>query len=142
MTHNVENVGEYLKEIGIKPSYQRMKIYEFLLQNRIHPTVDTIYRALNKEIPTLSKTTVYNTLNLFIEKKIVNILVIEENETRYDAYLELHGHFKCEKCGNIYDIEMNSDTLDLAGLEGFEIKEKHIYFKGICKHCHEQMIKN
>ena len=69
MTHNVENVGEYLKENGIKPSYQRMKIYEFLLQNRIHPTVDTIYRALNKEIPTLSKTTVYNTLNLFIEKK-------------------------------------------------------------------------
>lgn len=142
MTHNVENVEDYLKEHGIKPSYQRMKIYEFLLENRIHPTVDTIYKALNKEIPTLSKTTVYNTLNLFIERGIANILVIEENETRYDAYLELHGHFKCEKCGNIYDVEINGDTLDLAGLEGFDIKEKHIYFKGVCRHCIEEGIKN
>lgn len=138
MNYHIENVGDYLKEHGIKPSYQRMKIYEFLLQNKIHPTVDTIYKALNKEIPTLSKTTVYNTLNLFIEKSIVNILVIEENETRYDAYLELHGHFKCEKCGNIYDVEIDSEKLDLSSLDGFDIKEKHIYFKGVCKHCCEK----
>ena len=142
MTHYVENVGEYLKENGIEPSYQRMKIYEFLLHNKIHPTVDTIYKALNKEIPTLSKTTVYNTLNLFVEKNIVNVLVIEENETRYDAYLKLHGHFKCEKCGNIYDIEVESDTLDFAELEGYDIKEKHIYFKGVCRHCSEEALKN
>ncbi|WP_300356777.1 Fur family transcriptional regulator [Fusobacterium sp.] len=141
MIHHVENVGDYLKENGIKPSYQRMKIYEFLLKNRIHPTVDTIYKALNKEIPTLSKTTVYNTLNLFLEKKIINIVVIEENETRYDAYLKLHGHFKCEKCGNIYDIEMENSNLELSGLEGFEINEKHIYFKGVCKDC-QNSIKN
>lgn len=142
MIHHVENIGNYLKEHGVKPSYQRMKIYEFLLNNKIHPTVDTIYKALNKEIPTLSKTTVYNTLNLFLEKNIINILVIEENETRYDAYLELHGHFKCEKCGNIYDIEIESDTLNPSELAGFEVKEKHVYFKGVCKHCHEKMIKN
>ena len=142
MTSHVENIGDYLKENGIKPSYQRMKIYEFLLQNKIHPTVDMIYKALNKKIPTLSKTTVYNTLNLFIEKKIVNILVIEENETRYDAYLKLHGHFKCEKCGNIYDIEIEKENLELDGLEDFEIKEKHIYFKGICKYCQGKITKN
>lgn len=137
MSYHVDNIGDYLKNHGIKPSYQRMKIYEFLLQNKIHPTVDTIYKALNKEIPTLSKTTVYNTLNLFLEKNIVSILVIEENETRYDALLDLHGHFKCEKCGNIYDVEINSEMLDLSSLDGFDIKEKHIYFKGICKHCLE-----
>lgn len=135
MSGHIDNIGNYLKEHGIKPSYQRMKIYEFLLQNKIHPTVDTIYKALNGDIPTLSKTTVYNTLNLFLEKNIINILVIEENETRYDAYMELHGHFKCTKCGNIYDVEINSETLDLSSLDGFDIKEKHIYFKGVCKHC-------
>lgn len=140
MLNGNTNIGEYLKEHGIKPSYQRMKIYEFLLQNKIHPTVDTIYKALNEEIPTLSKTTVYNTLNLFLEKNIINILVIEENETRYDAYMELHGHFKCEKCGNIYDVEINGDMLDLRELDGFDVKEKHVYFKGVCKHCLE--IKN
>jgi len=59
------DIGNYLKNHDIKPSYQRMKIFQYLLDNHVHPTVDTIYKALCPEIPTLSKTTVYNTLNLF-----------------------------------------------------------------------------
>ena len=62
------DIGNYLKEHNIKPSYQRMKIFQYLLDNHNHPTVDTIYKALCTEIPTLSKTTVYNTLNLFIQQ--------------------------------------------------------------------------
>ena len=64
------DIGNYLKNHDIKPSYQRMKIFQYLLDNHVHPTVDTIYKALCPEIPTLSKTTVYNTLNLFVEKKV------------------------------------------------------------------------
>ncbi len=44
--NEVKDIGAFLKENGIKPSYQRMQIYKFLLENRIHPTVDTIYKAL------------------------------------------------------------------------------------------------
>ena len=101
MEFHIENIGEYLKAHEIKPSYQRIKIFQYLVENKNHPTVDMIYKALCTEIPTLSKTTVYNTLNLFIEKKIVNVIVIEENETRYDSVMAVHGHFKCEKCGKI-----------------------------------------
>ena len=103
MEFHIENIGEYLKAHEIKPSYQRIKIFQYLVENKNHPTVDMIYKALCTEIPTLSKTTVYNTLNLFIEKKIVNVIVIEENETRYDSVMAVHGHFKCEKCGKIYE---------------------------------------
>ncbi|MGL5122658.1 MAG: Fur family transcriptional regulator [Fusobacteriaceae bacterium] len=131
----IEEVGGYLKEKGIKPSYQRMKIYEYLLKNKTHPTVDTIYKALAPKIPTLSKTTVYNTLNLFIENKLINVIVIEENETRYDIILEMHGHFKCENCGEIYDVIVNPISLGIEGLEKFNITEQHIYFKGTCKEC-------
>lgn len=112
-----------------------MKVFQYLQENKNHPTVDMIYKALCTEIPTLSKTTVYNTLNLFIEKKIANILVIEENETRYDATMNVHGHFKCEKCGKIFDIDVDKRLLDTKNLENFEIKEQHLYFKGICQDC-------
>ena len=74
------NVGEYLKKHDIKPSFQRMRIFEYLLMHPVHPTVDEIYKSLVTEIPTLSKTTVYNTLDLFIEKRIVQMITIEENE--------------------------------------------------------------
>ena len=121
MEFHIENIGEYLKAHEIKPSYQRIKIFQYLVENT--------------EIPTLSKTTVYNTLNLFIEKKIVNVIVIEENETRYDSVMAVHGHFKCEKCGKIYDIGINQNILEDDKLKNCEIKEQHYYFKGICQDC-------
>lgn len=129
------DIGAFLKSKGIKPSYQRMKIYEYLLNNRTHPTVDIIYKALAPEIPTLSKTTVYNTLNLFIENGIVNLIVIEENETRYDVDISIHGHFKCENCGKIYDLDIDSSAFGIEKLDNFQVTEQHIYFKGICKEC-------
>ena len=137
----VTDIGNYLKSHDIKPSYQRLQIYKFLLENRIHPTVDTIYKALCNDIPTLSKTTVYNTLNIFIEKEIISVLVIEENETRYEANMNLHGHFKCTDCGNIYDIFLDTNSLDLTQLEKFDVKEKHIYFKGSCENCMKNLKK-
>jgi Fe2+ or Zn2+ uptake regulation protein len=135
MKLHVEDIGEYLKSHEIKPSYQRMKIFEYLITHRNHPTVDTIYKSLSKEIPTLSKTTVYNTLNLFVEKKIAIVIVIEENETRYDADVSIHGHFKCDKCEKVYDIDIDTKNIDISSLDKFQINEHHLYFKGICEEC-------
>ncbi len=131
----INNVSEYLKEHDIKPSLQRIKIFEYLIHNENHPTVDTIYKELVKEIPTLSKTTVYNTLSLFMEKGIVRVITIEENETRYDADTDFHGHFKCEDCGKILDFDINIPQLNEDVLKDFNITEKHVYFKGKCKSC-------
>ncbi len=131
----VENVGEFLKAHGIKPSYQRVKIYEYLMGTMEHPTVDNIYNALSGEIPTLSKTTVYNTLKTFIEKEIAMVITIDENETRFDADTGLHGHFKCLSCHRVYDFEVDVREEDQETLEGFEIKEKQMFYYGICKNC-------
>ncbi|MBR8701403.1 Transcriptional regulator PerR [Fusobacterium sp. DD29] len=139
MNNHIENIGEYLKKHEIKPSYQRIKIFQYLEDNKNHPTVDMIYKALCPQIPTLSKTTVYNTLNLFIEKKIVNIIVIEENETRYDSIVSVHGHFKCDKCGKIYDIDIDERALGKDFLDTYDIKEQHYYFKGTCEECLKKM---
>jgi len=129
------NVNHYLTKHGIKPSYQRMKIMEYLLNNKTHPTVDNIHKDLIKDIPTLSKTTVYNTLNLFAKQNVVQIINIENNEVRYDGNVSFHGHFKCEKCGKIYDFNIKSNDLNFEQIEEFEIKHTDIYLKGICKKC-------
>ncbi|MGL5577881.1 MAG: Fur family transcriptional regulator, partial [Fusobacteriaceae bacterium] len=92
-------------------------------------------KALCPEIPTLSKTTVYNTLNLFIEKGITKVITIEENETRYDVDVHVHGHFKCVECKKVYDIPVALDQLVVDGMNGFKVDEYHVYFKGICPHC-------
>lgn len=135
MTGRIENLAEYLIENNIKPSFQRIKIFEYLVKNNTHPTVDEIYREVVEEIPTLSKTTVYNTINLFLEANILRGLYIEENEVRYDAILSNHGHFKCKRCKRIYDFEIEIDKSKNYLDNRFQIHEKDVYFKGICPDC-------
>lgn len=134
----MDNIGRYLKDHDIKPSYQRIKIFEYLAKHKNHPTVDTIYHDLVHEIPTLSKTTVYNTLNLFLDKKIVQLIGIEETEARYDADISVHAHFKCLSCSKIYDIYFDITESTIKELEDFQVFERQLYFKGVCKRCQEK----
>lgn len=131
----IDNVGEYLKSHNIKPSYQRIRIFEYLINTTSHPTVDEIYRELISEIPTLSKTTVYNTLNLFVENGIARLLTIEENEARYDANTGIHGHFKCDGCGEVMDFDFDFTKLDVKELNGYQIKQQDLFFRGYCEKC-------
>ena len=140
MQYKNENLSKHLIENNIKPSFHRMKIFEYLVNNNNHPTADEIYKEVVQEIPTLSKTTVYSTLALFLESKIVHGLYIEENEIRYDAILFNHGHFKCKKCKEIYDFAVDIDEFKNDELEKFQIHEKGVYFKGICPKCIENKI--
>lgn len=128
-------IEQILKEKEIKPSFHRLKILEFLYRENFHYNVDKIYREIIKEIPTLSKTTIYNTLNLFAEKGVVLALRINENEVIYDHNTFFHAHLKCTKCGKIYDIDISSYFPQKDELEGHSIQDSQIYFTGICKNC-------
>jgi len=135
MNTSFENLKKELKEKNINLSYQRLKVLEYLNNNRCHPTVDKIYTDLHKELSTLSKTTVYNTLRVLAESGMVRVITIEDNETRYDINVENHGHFKCDSCGEIYDFSVDIDSLIYEGLDGFMINSKNVYFNGICPNC-------
>ena len=128
-------IKEYFNSKNMKPSYPRIKIFEYLINNLTHPTVDEIYLSLVNEIPTLSKTTVYNTLKLFVDHNLATLVSIEDIETRYDVAVHNHGHFKCNNCGNIYDFAVDIDHIHVDDLNGFLIHEKQINLKGICRNC-------
>lgn len=129
----LDDVRDYLIEHGIRASFYRLKIFEYLINERTHPTAEEIFETLKKEIPAVSRATVYNTLRVFLDRKIVQLVNVEKNEARYDATISWHGHFKCLRCGKVFDGHI--ETLKLAGLEGFEIYEKHVDLKGICLSC-------
>ncbi|MCK9230480.1 MAG: transcriptional repressor [Syntrophales bacterium] len=126
-----------LAEHNIKPSYQRLKVMEYLSSRRNHPTVDEIHRALVQDIPTLSKTTVYNTLTLFARANLVRRVIVDDSEAHYDVLTDCHGHFKCDSCGRIYDFPLGSDLLGEEGLASFEIRERNVYYRGICSTCRD-----
>ncbi|HHY82822.1 MAG TPA: transcriptional repressor [Clostridiales bacterium] len=135
MSISINEIKKYLLRNDIKPSFPRLKVFEYLASHPTHPTVDDIYQSLVKEIPTLSKTTVYNTLDLFIRANIVRVVTIDGNELRYDVDITNHGHFKCEQCHTIYEFDIDTDVLSPSSLDGFDIREKNVYFKGTCPRC-------
>ncbi len=131
----LEELKGMLIEKGIQPSFHRLKILEYLIGHRTHPTAEEVYQALSSEIPTLSRTTVYNTLKLFYQKGLVLALTIEDLEIRYDIDVSPHGHFKCLECGKVYDLPFPLSPAQRSELEGHQILEYHIYFRGICREC-------
>ncbi|MGI6539123.1 MAG: Fur family transcriptional regulator [Caldicoprobacterales bacterium] len=135
MKTNLGDITKRLKNNKIRLSHQRLKVLEYLDGNRIHPTAEQIYHALHDEIPTLSKTTIYNTLNTLTYAGLVRSINIEDNEARYDIRTDAHGHFKCKNCGNIYDFEVDIDKVEIKDLEGFRVYSRDFYFFGICPKC-------
>ena len=129
---------QYLRQFSIKPSVQRSAVMNFLLKNRIHPTIEQIYLALSPGMPTLSKTTVYNTLDLFVERGAVRALAIDEKNARYDVDISAHAHFMCRNCGTIKDIfDLKSAMFQIPETGKFKIDSVDISYFGVCENCRE-----
>lgn len=131
----METILEKLQMHKIQPSFQRIKILELLNTKKEHMNVNMIYEELLNTIPTISKTTVYNTLKAFVEKGIIQCLTIVPEEMRFDINTTPHHHLFCKKCGKVLDINVHCQYADTMEIEGHMIEEIHGYFKGICKDC-------
>ena len=128
---------ERLLDHNIKPSVQRIAIMQYLMEYPVHPSADDIYTALSPSMPTLLKTTVYNTLKLFSEQGAAQMLKKKKKNTNFDADTSLHSHFLCKCCGHIYDLQCPEAVKDVESMEmeGHQVAEVHYYYKGICKNC-------
>lgn len=107
----MDNALNTLLEYGIHPSVQRIAIMDYLQKHHTHPTVDEVYVALHKEIPTLSKTTVYNTLKLFAEQGAAQMLTIDERKVCFDGVVTPHVHFLCKTCGKVFDFPLTEEQM-------------------------------
>lgn len=134
---NMRVAKEHLMKFGIRPSVQRVAVMHYLLTHRTHPTVDDIYTALAPEIPTLSRTTVYNTLHLLYQHGAILVLGIDEGNVRFDGYTYPHAHFMCTECHKVTDVELDENDFVKrnAPKNAATIAESHIYYKGICTDC-------
>jgi Fe2+ or Zn2+ uptake regulation protein len=135
MIANRQDIKQLLESRGIKPTLQRLKILESLLLKQEHPTADMIYQRLVADAPTMSKTTVYNTLNSLVAKGLIFPVTITGTEVRYDAESSCHHHFLCERCGSIIDINIECPKVKKKEIDGHLVKAVHGYFLGICARC-------
>lgn len=125
---------ELLAKHNIRVSHQRLLILDYLIMHPTHPTADTIYKDLKKVDPVISQATVYNTLNLLVEHKLVKELDFNMSSKRYEFKKTNHGHFICESCGLIEDLDV--DDLEYPKeLNEYEIDNVEVIYRGLCPTC-------
>lgn len=136
---DIEEAKRKLKTSGMKLTTQRIAILHILQNNRSHPTALDIYRRLKVRQPTVSFTTVYNTLELLTRLGEIKKITVDFERAHYDPDTSQHHHAICLKCGYIFDIEQKFDLpaekmifKDFPQITGF-----HIDFWGFCSKCKE-----
>jgi len=129
------NIADFLRDKGIQPSHQRMRIYEALAATRSHPSAESIHRELSSEMPTLSRTTVYSTLDLFAAKGVAQRLTLSGSELRYDATISPHVHFRCRSCGAVSDLDGFPAPVLSEVPAGYLLESSHFHAEGLCPSC-------
>ena len=109
-----ENIAQLLHRHGITPTHQRMEIAHVLFNRREHLSADQILKWVNSRYAETSKATVYNTLKLFLEKKLIRELVVDPAKIVYDPNTEPHHHLYDVVTGRLTDIP--ADKLRVVGL--------------------------
>lgn len=132
----IDAIAEYLRTRGIVPTLPRVEVVQFLQGNPSHPTVDEVYQSLKNRIPSLSKTTVYNILRNLVEKGIVSEVLSDPEQKRYELFTTPHGHFKCQKCGRVYDVDLPLDLKSTIHTDHI-LLSVHILCIGICRTCNQ-----
>jgi Fur family peroxide stress response transcriptional regulator len=119
---------------------QREAILRVLRNTRAHPTADGIYEEVKKEIPNLSKGTVYRNLQVLQEDGAITVLNLNGTLSRFEIKQDSHYHFRCERCGRVFDLdEPVNNEIDkrVAERTGFKVSHHQTEFRGLCKDCQQ-----
>ena len=125
------NAISILRDCGVQPTPQRIAVVNFILKTDKHPSADQVLENIKKECPTVSRATVYNTLNLLVKKGLLKTQVLKEGIVVFDPNIQRHHHFIDVESGKIYDIPW--DALTISGeksLDEFEVSEFQVVLKG------------
>lgn len=109
-----DNMADLLRQHGINPTHQRIEIAYALFSHQEHLCADQVMAIVNAKHSETSKATVYNTLNLFQEKRMIREVIVDPSKVFYDPNTHLHHHFYNIATGELTDIDV--DDIGLTGL--------------------------
>lgn len=107
-----ESVAALLRSHGVTPTHQRIEIANVLFERKRHLSADQILALANARHAETSKATVYNTLKLFLEKKLIRELIVDPNKVFYDPNVVPHHHFYDVATGELIDFPSEGVRLE------------------------------
>ncbi|MFD2925878.1 Fur family transcriptional regulator [Halobacillus naozhouensis] len=148
MEHRIERIKKQLHSQSYKLTPQREATVRVLLENEEdHLSAEDVYLLVKEKAPEIGLATVYRTLELLSELKVVDKINFGDGVSRYDLRKEgaehFHHHLVCIECGSVEEIE--EDLLGdveklIEGQWNFQVKDHRLTFHGICRVCQKAAI--
>jgi Fur family peroxide stress response transcriptional regulator len=125
-------------ERGLALTHQRWVIYRTLAGTDSHPTPESIFDQVRRQIPSISLATIYNNIRIFLDAGLLREVRTPQPAMRLDANLDSHHHLVCSRCGTILDLP--PDSLEPFRLrknlpKGFRLESYNVNFLGLCGEC-------
>jgi len=120
-----------LRQRGIQPTPQRIAVANYVLKADSHPTAEQVLDEVRRTCPTVSRATVYNTLHLFVDRKLLREQVLKGGTVVFDSNVAAHHHFIDEDTGEVHDVPW--EALKVTGaqtLDGFEVVDYQVIMRG------------
>jgi len=127
------DLTERLSSSGFRFTPQRQQVYDVVLQKRDHPTAEEVFIRAKKKMPDISHATVYNCLDALVKCGLVRQVQLERGATRFCPNMREHGHFYCDACGTVFDVNLPAQAMPLP--KGFEAEHYEVAIHGSCPDC-------
>jgi Fur family transcriptional regulator, iron response regulator len=116
---------------GVQPSAQRVAIAQYVLHTDDHPSADQVFAKVKRSFPMVSRATVYNTLNLFVEKGLLRAHVLAEGKVVFDPNLAPHHHFIDDDTGAIHDVAWEAVQVSrMESITDFDVSSYQVVMHG------------
>ena len=125
---------ERLAKRGFRFTPQREQVYVVLLRERDHPTAEEVFIRAKHEMPEISMATVYNCLDALVKCGLARQVTLERGATRFCPNMREHGHFYCDICKGIFDVELPAAP-GIALPAGYTAERYDIAIHGRCPAC-------
>ena len=132
-----DHLNERLANSGFRFTPHRRHVYDVLEQHRDHPTAEEVFIRAKKDMPDISMATVYNCLDALVKCGLVRLVNVDRGATRFCPNMQDHGHFVCEICGSVFDVELPAGSVraQIEVPSGFRVNRYDIALHGECASC-------
>ncbi len=123
---------------GLRMTPQRALVFRFIDQLQAeHPSAEAIYVRASREMPSMSRRTVYAILKDLETARAIRPLDLGTGSMRFCTNPARHHHIVCDRCGKVKDVNVHVGPLEIPPDQrrGFFVKEYAVVFRGVCSEC-------
>lgn len=139
MADKRDDLRKAIRQRGFRVTPQRELILAAVREGGGHVTPELVFERVTRLAPSLSRATVYRTLDFLAEQHLITCTDLGVGSKVYELVdAQPHHHLVCEACGSVQQIDHTVARHFFRQVENefrFHVTTDHLALFGLCAHC-------